>query len=51
MNSLQPNAEFSGSFRFIVAQIMTRRLQPMVHKPEQPDALISGTVTAKRTIA
>jgi hypothetical protein len=50
MKSLQPDAEFSGSFRFIVAQIMTQFSQPIVQKPEQPNALISGTVTAMRTI-
>jgi hypothetical protein len=50
MKSLQPDPEFSGSFRFIVAQIMTRFSQPIVQKPEQLDALISGTVTAMRTI-
>jgi hypothetical protein len=50
MKSLQPDPEFSGSFRFIVAQIMTQYSQPNVQKPEQPDALISGTVTAMRTI-
>jgi hypothetical protein len=51
MKSLQPDPEFSGSFRFIVAQIMTQFSQPIVQKPEQPDALISGTVTAMRTIS
>ena len=50
MKSLQPDPEFSGSFRFIVAQILPQFSQPNVQKPEQPDALISGTVTAMRTI-
>jgi len=50
MKSLQPDPEFSGNFRFIVAQMMTQFSQPIVQKPEQPDALISGTVTAMRTI-
>jgi hypothetical protein len=50
MKSLQPDLEFSGSFPFNMAQIMTRFSQPIVQKPEQPDALISGTVTAMRTI-
>ena len=51
MKSLQPDPEFSGSFCFIMAQIMTSFSQPIVQKPEQPDALISGTVTAMRTIS
>jgi hypothetical protein len=50
MKSLQPDPEFSGNFRFIMAQTMTHFLQLIVQKPEQPDALISGTVTAMRTI-
>jgi hypothetical protein len=50
MKSLQPDPEFSGNFRFIMAQTMTRFSQLIVQKPEQPDALISGTVTAMRTI-
>jgi hypothetical protein len=51
MKSLQPDPEFSGSFCFIMAQIMTSFSQPIVQKPEQPDALISGTVTAMRTMS
>ena len=50
MKSLQPDPEFSGNFRFIMAQTMTRFSQLIVQKPEQPDALISGTVTEMRTI-
>jgi hypothetical protein len=50
MKSLQPDPEFSGNFRFIMAQTMTRFSQLIVQKPEQPDALISGIVTAMRTI-
>jgi hypothetical protein len=50
MKSLQPDPEFSGNFRFIMAQTMTRLSQLIVQKPEQLDALISGTVTAMRTI-
>jgi hypothetical protein len=50
MKSLQPDPEFSGNFRFIMAQTMTCVSQLIVQKPEQPDALISGTVTAMRTI-
>jgi hypothetical protein len=48
--SLQPDPEFSGNFRFIMAQTMTRFSQLIVQKPEQPDALISGIVTTMRTI-
>jgi hypothetical protein len=50
MKSLQPDPEFSGNFRFIMAQTMTRLSQLIVQKPEQLDDLISGTVTAMRTI-
>jgi hypothetical protein len=50
MKSLQLDPEFSGSFRFIVAQIITQFSQPIVQKPEQLDAMISGTVRAMRTI-
>lgn len=50
MKSLQPDPEFSGNFRFIMAQTMACFSQLIVQKPEQPDALISGTVTAMRTI-
>src|ERR1700722_7691807 len=50
MKSLQPDFDFSRSFPFIMAQIMTRFSQPIVQKPEQPDALISGTVKAMRTV-
>jgi hypothetical protein len=50
MKSLQPDPAFSGNFRFIMAQTMTRFSQLIVQKPEQPDALISGTVTTMRTI-
>jgi len=50
MKSLQPAPAFSGNFRFIVVQTMTHFSQLIVQKPEQPDALISGTVTAMRTI-
>src|ERR1700694_5514816 len=50
MKSLQPDSDFSGSFRFIMARIMTRCSQLDVQKPEQSDALFFGTVTAMRTI-
>jgi hypothetical protein len=50
MKSLQPDPDFFGNFRFIMAQTMTRFSQLIVQKPEQPDALISGRVTAMRTI-
>jgi hypothetical protein len=50
MKSLQHDFDFSRSFPFLMAQIMTQFSQPIVQKPEQPDAMISGTVKAMRTI-
>ena len=50
MKSLQPDPVFSGGFPFVMTRITTQFSRPIVQKPEQPDALISGTVTAMRTI-